>query len=195
MKKGILIYYLSLLVGCGTVFGGTTQTLTFDSNVKNVRLYANGELICSQMPCTATVARSSAPLTLIAKSEGYEDSIEQIRTRINTPSWGNLSSVYSWTTDFATSSMWKYSKDGVYINMQKSGTNHVLSEQFKKDSAIRHFSLFTYSELALESVKNENGEYLTALSELSGKNMNNLKQIISKTSSEVELAHRLTGIN
>ena len=195
MKKNILILSLLCLNACGTVFSGSVQTLTFDSNVKNVKLYANGELICSQMPCTANIARSSAPLTLIAKSAGYEDTIQQIRSQINTASWGNLISAYSWTTDFATSSMWQYSRDGIYINMQRSGSNYVQNKQFKKDSKVRHFALFNFGELRLESVQDKEGEFVTALSSLTGKNPIKLKTVIYESQNEVALAHKLTGIN
>ena len=138
------------------------------------------------MPCTANIARSSAPLTLIAKSAGYEDTIQQVR---------NLISAYSWTTDFATSSMWQYSRDGIYINMQKNGSNYVQNKQFKKDSKVRHFALFNFGELRLESVQEKEGEYVTALSSLTGKNSAQLKTVIYESQNEVALAHNLTGIN
>ncbi len=146
------------------------------------------------MPCVANIARSSAPLTLIAKSTGYEDAIQQVRTKINTPSWGNLLSAYSWTTDFATSSMWQYSQDGVYINMERKGVYYAQNKQFKKDSEIRHFALLNYGELRLESVKNSDGEYLTALSSLTQKNIPELKNTIFQSKNEVNLAHRLTYV-
>ena len=109
LKHNILYSSLLLLGACGTIFSGSTQTISFDSNIKeNIDIYANGALVCTKTPCVVDIDRGSAPLTIIAKAKGYEDSVMQDKAKINTVSWGNLLSVYSWTTDFATSSMWKY---------------------------------------------------------------------------------------
>lgn len=39
MKKSVLLSVL-VLTACGTIFSGSTQQLTFDSNVKNINIYA-----------------------------------------------------------------------------------------------------------------------------------------------------------
>ena len=190
VKTKMILMSSVLLAACGTVFSGSSQTITFDSNVKsNIEIYANGALVCTSTPCTADIDRGSAPLTIIAKAKGYEDAVMQDKTNINTASWGNLLSIYSWTTDFATSSMWKYAQDGVYINMRPQNNNRTAYQKFEKDSEIRQFALYNYGELRVG-----NGEYITALAELSGKNEDSLKAIIADTRSEVELAHKLTKI-
>ena len=42
MKKSVLLSVL-VLTACGTIFSGSTQQLTFDSNEKNINIYANGK--------------------------------------------------------------------------------------------------------------------------------------------------------
>lgn len=186
MKKCIASLCLLLLFGCGTVFNGSNQKITFSSNVKEIKIYANGALICSSTPCSVDIDRGSSSLTILAKADGYDDEISQIKSKINPVSWGNLLSVYSWTTDFATSSMWKYSEDGVYINMKKTNMRKAELDIFKHEAQIKHFAMFNYAE-----IKIGNPEYVEALAGLTGKTQNELKNIIANSSTEVELATKL----
>lgn len=187
MKK-ILGAGVLLLSACGTVFNGSSQNMTFNSNLKNLKIYANGALVCTSTPCSVDIDRSSSALVIMAQADGYDDEISQVKAKINPVSWGNLLSVYSWTTDFATSSMWKYSSNGVYINMKKSNMKRAELEVFKKESEIRYFALFNYAE-----IKIENPEYISALAELTGKNPQQLSKIIAMSSTEAELADNLVA--
>ena len=188
LKHNILYSSLLLLGACGTVFSGSSQTITFDSNIKeNIDIYANGALVCTKTPCVVDIDRGSTPLTIIAKAKGYEDSVMQDKAKINTVSWGNLLSVYSWTTDFATSSMWKYSESGVYINMRKKDMTTAELNKYNKDAKIKAFALYNFAELKLN-----NPEYTLALKELTGKNQQELTSIIQNSATEVKLATVLT---
>ncbi len=189
LKHNILYSSLLLLGACGTVFSGSSQTITFDSNIKeNIDIYANGALVCTKTPCVVDIDRGSAPLTIIAKAKGYEDSVMQDKAKINTVSWGNLLSVYSWTTDFATSSMWKYSESGVYINMRKKNMTEAEADLYNQKADIKAFALYNFAELKLN-----NPEYTLALKELTGKNQQELTSIIKNSATEVELATALTN--
>lgn len=189
LKHNILYSSLLLLGACGTIFSGSTQTISFDSNIKeNIDIYANGALVCTKTPCVVDIDRGSAPLTIIAKAKGYEDSVMQDKAKINTVSWGNLLSVYSWTTDFATSSMWKYSESGVYINMRKKDMTTAELNKYNKDAKIKAFALYNFAELKLN-----NPEYTLALQELTTKNSQDLAAVIKQADTEVELANALVN--
>lgn len=189
LKHNILYSSLLLLGACGTIFSGSSQTITFDSNIKeNIDIYANGALVCTKTPCVVDIDRGSAPLTIIAKAKGYEDSVMQDKAKINTVSWGNLLSVYSWTTDFATSSMWKYSESGVYINMRKKDMTTAELNKYNHDAKIKAFALYNFAELKLE-----NSEYTEALQVLASKNQHDLNNVIQRSDTEVELANNLTN--
>lgn len=189
LKHNILYSSLLLLGSCGTIFSGSTQTISFDSNIKeNIDIYANGALVCTKTPCVIDIDRGSAPLTIIAKAKGYEDSVMQDKAKINTVSWGNLLSVYSWTTDFATSSMWKYSESGVYINMRKKDMTTAELNKYNKDAKIKAFALYNFAELKLN-----NPEYTLALQELTAKNSQDLAAVIKQADTEVELANALVN--
>ncbi len=189
-KHKTLYVSLFLLSACGTVFSGSSQTITFDSNIKeNIDIYANGALVCTKTPCVVDIDRGSAPLTIIAKAKGYEDSVMQDKSKINTVSWGNLLSVYSWTTDFATSSMWKYSESGVYINMRKKDMTTAELNKYNYDAKIKAFALYNFAELKLD-----NPEYISAMQELTSKNKQELAVIVQNSNTEVELAENLTSL-
>ncbi len=185
MKK-LAFLLIMALTACGTIFSGSTQQLSFDSNVKDIEIYANGALVCNKVPCIVDIDRSSSALIIMAKARGYEDAIGQVKSKINTVSWWNLTGVYSWTTDFATDSMWKYTRSGVYINMRPLRMQYSEKEKFNKEAKIKAFALFNYPE-----IKIENQEYIEALAELTGKKESELKKIIAGSNTEVELAHNL----
>ena len=49
MKK-IVLFGALLLSACGTVFNGTDQDISFDSNLKGVTIFVDGMQIC-KTPC------------------------------------------------------------------------------------------------------------------------------------------------
>lgn len=192
IKTNAAIISATILSACSTIFSGSSQSITFDSNVKgNIEIYANGALVCNKTPCTVDIDRISSPMTILAKAKGYEDAVMQNKTKINPTFWANILLIYPTgsTTDFATSSMWKYTQDGVYINMRPEEKQKAENQQFEKDSNIRRFALYNYNELKIG-----NPEYLLALEDLTGKNQNELQTMIKQSNREVELAHKLTKI-
>ena len=191
MKK-IYLTLLLFVASCGTLFSGSDQDVSFDSNVKGVKIYVDGMEVC-RTPCVYPLERKSSTSVVVAKKEGYEEKQIVLRSSLNTIAILNLTFWPSWLTDVATGGMWQYSRDGVYIDMEKSNLHKAELEKVKKDVAVRRFALFGYSELKLEaSANNHEGEYIKALSSLSGKDKSELIGIINQTHGEVNLAHRLT---
>lgn len=193
MKKS----YLSILgvlavAGCGTVFSGSTQDISIDSNVKDVKIYIDGAYACNT-PCVYPVERASGSISIVGKKEGYEDVGIAVKSKINPVAWGNLIMPYSWTTDIVSGSAWKYRQDGVYLEMEKEKRTKTAANIFTGDSETRRFALFNYGNLKAEATQG-GGEYMTALSELTGKSQLELKEIINNTKGEVALAHKLTNI-
>lgn len=189
LKHNILYSSLLLLGACGTVFSGTSQKITFDSNIEGkLEIYANGILVCNQTPCTAEIERDSAPLAITAKAQGYEDTIMYDRSRINKTAIGNLFSVYSWTTDFVSGAVWKYSESGIYINMRKKDMTSAELNKYNHDAKIKAFTLYNFAELKLN-----NPEYTLALQELTAKSSNELTAAVKQANTEVELANLLTN--
>ena len=193
LKQYLSIASILALSACGTIFNGGSQDMKFDSNVKGVTLYIDGAKVC-KTPCVYPVERRASSFVVMAKKKGYEDQYQTIRSSWSKISFLNLTFVYSWTTDLATGGMWKYDRDGVYIEMEKEGQNTAQLEQDKKDRAIRHFALFGYGELKNEAASHKQGEYISALMALTGKDKNELFKTVNSSYNQVSLAHALTEI-
>lgn len=193
MKKVVLFSFV-FLSACGTLFSSSNQDISFDSNVKDVTIYVDGMEIC-KTPCVYPLERKSSTIVVVAKKIGYEDKQMVLRSNLNKIAILNLTFWPSWLTDVATGGMWQYNRDGVYIDMERSNLKKAEIDKVKRDVAIRRFALFGFSELKMEAVSNkENGEYIAALSYLSGLNKNDLVKTINKSYDAVSLAHNLTGI-
>ena len=190
--KSILVSILALSA-CGTLFNGSSQDISFDSNVKDVTVYINGVKAC-KTPCVYPVDRGSSTVVATAKKEGYEDQQQVIKSSLSTVSVLNLTFWPSWLTDLATGGMWQYSREGVYIDMEKSAKDHAELQEIKQNAATRKFALYNFNELKLEAVAKRNGEYTTALSELSGKETQDIRNAVNVAHNEVQLAHLLTNI-
>lgn len=194
LKYNLILSAVLVLSACGTIFNGGSQNMNFDSNVKGVTLYIDGAKVC-KTPCVYPVERRASSFVVVAKKKGYEEQYHTIRSSWSKISLLNLTFVYSWTTDLATGGMWKYDRDGVYIEMEKEGQNTAQLEQDKKDRKVRHFALFGYGELKNEAAKHQQGEYIKTLMALTGKTDNQLFEKINTADSQVTLAHSLTNIH
>lgn len=185
---------LLLLSACGTVFGGMDQMLTFDANVKGVKIFIDGMEAC-KTPCVFPVKRSSSATIITAKKDGYEDKQIALRSNFNTVAILNLTFWPSWLTDVATGGMWQYSRDSIYVDMEKENLAAADYDQTKRNVAVRRFALFAFPDLRLEAAAgNTAGEYMTALAALTDKDAHSLLNVVNDASSPVGLAHTLTGI-
>ena len=190
MKKYGLLSVL-LLTACGTVFSGTTQDISIDSNIRDVSVFIDGAFVCST-PCVFPAERASGSIAIVGKKMGYKDIGISLKSQINPVAIGNLFFVYSWTTDLIDGAAWKYRQDGVYLNMEPIRYNYYSEQQkFKSDSQIRRFSLFNYPQLKIEASAGISGEYIKSLSALTNMPNQVLITKINSADNEVSLAHSL----
>lgn len=191
MKKTVILSCL-MLTACGTIFSGTGQEINFDSNEKDVEVFIDGVRAC-KTPCTYEVDRSMHDLDIVAKKKGFRNQQITLRSNFNKMAVLNLSFLTNWTTDFAFGGVWEYKRNNVYIDMEKlSKQNASLDNNLAPN--IRRFALFGYDEMKIEAAKNMNGEYISSLAAITKKDDAELIALINQSSSEVELAHKLTGI-
>lgn len=185
MKKFQAVIALFLLSGCGTVFSGTQQNVTVNTNAPEAKVYVNGMPMCST-PCAVDLKRTSGNVIIMLKKEGYQDAIVPLTSQFNPVSIINLSSVYSWTTDFLSGGVWKYSPDAVYVEMDRKDMTKAEIEQARKISQIRRFVLFNYAAL-----KSGHQEHLASLSVLTGLKTERLGDLIKNASDEIAAADKI----
>lgn len=94
MKSFFLLLGIITLSGCGTIFSGTQQNVTFNSNVPEAKVYVNGMPVCST-PCAVDLKRSQSNVIVMLKKDGYENATAVLTSQINPVSIINLSALYS----------------------------------------------------------------------------------------------------
>jgi len=191
MKKLMLLSTLALCA-CGTIFSGTTQKITIDSNVDKAKIYIDGIEVC-QTPCSTSIDRSSDSIQVTAKKKGYNDKVITLRSSVNRTSYWNLIGLYSWSTDGISGGVWEYKNNNLYIEMERSGMTAAEQKLFEKQSDVRHFALFNYDELNIENSMQQVGEYTQALSELSGLSLSKIKKIQKDSDREAVFANTLAA--
>ena len=192
MRKIYLISAALTLAGCGTIFNGSSQDVSFDSNVKGVEVFVNGVKACNT-PCTYPIDRQSGSQVVVGRKNGYEEQQVVLKSSLAPVAIGNLTFVASWLTDLVTGGVWEYRRDGLYFEMKKENASHAENEHFAKQSPVRRYALFNYSALCEEAAAGKyNGEYLSGLAELTGASPQRLSKDILLSSSEVDLAQTLT---
>lgn len=154
------------LSACGTMFNGSSEKVSFDSNVKNVSIYENGALLCST-PCEAKVTHKNGTVYLTAKKSGYEPVTFRLMPETSGWFWMNIFSLglYGSTTDYASGGMYKFEHDRYYAEMVRAGSDAARA----KKSRIRKFILQNYPQIRSEIAEHhEYGEHLQSLSDLTG---------------------------
>lgn len=185
MKKYLIFAWSLLLSGCGTIFSGTQQSVTINSNVQEAKVYVNGMPSCTT-PCAVNLKRASSNAFIILKKEGYLDVTAPLVSEINPISIINLSNLYSWTTDYLSGGVWRYSPDAVYVEMEKKQMTQAERGRFKKASQIRRFVLFNFHSLKTGSL-----EHLHSLSGLTGLNEKQISEVLRPCNNEIEAVNRI----
>lgn len=189
MRK-ILPLTALLLSACGTLFTGTTQNVSFNSNVKGAKVYIDGMEICTA-PCQTTIDRSSDSLQVVAKKKGYEDRVVILRSGINRTSFFNLTFAPSWLTDLVAGGVWEYKNNQVYLNMEPKGLSAAERQEFLRQSSARRFALVNYDELMIEAATSKVGEFTQALVELSGIKEADLQQGLMNSTGEISFVQAM----
>lgn len=190
MKK-IVLFGALLLSACGTVFNGTEQDISFDSNLKGVKIFVDGMQIC-KTPCVYPLERKSGSVVVVAKKKGYEDKQIVLRSGLNNASILNLTFWPSWLTDVATGGMWQYSRDGIYIDMEKSNLAAADWEKARSQTALRRFALFNFGELKMAAAAGKtDSDVFQALARLSGQSPALLTETVNNAATPVSLVQNL----
>lgn len=187
MKKFLLLGALTLSA-CGTLFSGTTQEVTFDSSVPDTKVYIDGMEICNT-PCKTTIDRSADAIQLVAKKKGYKDRVMTLRSTVNRTAFFNITSWPSWLTDAVSGGVWEYKNNQVYLQMERQGLSAAAQKAFNRENKTKYFALVNYDELMIEAAAGRSGEYMQALSALSGQSSDFLAAALRNSTGEVDFVN------
>ncbi|USN48091.1 MAG: PEGA domain-containing protein [Pseudobdellovibrionaceae bacterium] len=108
------------LAGCASIVGGTSQTVSINSNVKGANVIVNGATI-GTTPYNGPLKRGKST-TVTLQKDGYETKTITLNTEIESIFWGNIiiGGVLGSTTDLSTGAMYKYAPATLQIDLDKA---------------------------------------------------------------------------
>lgn len=121
MKKTTLLVstITILLSSCATVFTGTKDRITFNSNPSGATIYKDGVEQC-KTPCTIKVKRSLNDTDIEYKLDGYETRLITLDKEFNIVSVVNLGNLLGWGIDALSGAIMKYDRKVYDITLSKS---------------------------------------------------------------------------
>lgn len=159
---------LAPLVGCATIFTGTTDEIKFNANVPGVRLSIDGELK-GTLPLAVTQSRDfmhGQEFRVKLEAPGYETQEFQLKREFNWVAILDITSVpTSGGIDYYTGSLMHFEPREYHVQMRKKGKG---SAEFERGKRLWHYALVNYRRVQMDLARG-GGEYLESLaSVLSG---------------------------
>jgi len=170
-----LLFVLLYLCSCATIFSGTTQMVSINSNVQGATVWLNGQPI-GQTPFMGSIKKNQTNMRVTM--EGYQDSNVYLTSSFAAfPFLLNFitGGLPGTTTDFATGSVYEYSPSTYYVEMRAGNTSQ---NDYMEQYEIRRYAMLNLSQIALDS-NEENGEYLLALSDMMSSKMDREQAVAS----------------
>lgn len=188
MKKLFCLAAAVLLAGCSSIINGSSQEISFAGNAKEIKIKRDGVLLCTT-PCSVFVKREKNGTVLIAEKEGYDSVAIMLKSKLSFYFWGNIitGGLLGSTTDAVSGGMWEYAPAQFYIDLEKDGKSNL------KQREIKQFVLKNYSSLKTEAAHKKNGEYLSALPELTQKGLVEVIETVSGCMEAVSCAEKIAA--
>jgi hypothetical protein len=115
----VLALFTSLLTSCATIFTGTKDVISFDSEPKGDMVYIDGLEVC-RTPCRTPVKRSLEGKQVELSLDGYETRVILLDTKFNLVSVLNLGNILGWGIDALTGTIMRYDRKNYKVELQKS---------------------------------------------------------------------------
>lgn len=116
-----VVVSLPALTGCGTIFGGTTETISVQSSPAGVTVSTNPATGTFTTPASIELDRKDS-YTIIAKKEGYSDGQAFIRKKIRSGVLIADILLGGWfLVDYLTGGLWDLTPDQVLVSLEREG--------------------------------------------------------------------------
>lgn len=146
LTKVLLVALIAAVItGCATVFSGTTQAISIDSNVHGASIAIDGNVI-GVTPFAGKLQRRKDSIAIISKT-GYTSQPVALSTTFNPLA---IISILCWdlgTTDCLTGACWEYAPGSYYVNLRPAGTS---MNEFQRDTQLKAFAMTYYGDLKTE---------------------------------------------
>lgn len=119
MKKLLLSLGVALLLSsCATIFTGTKDRISFNSNPQGAVIYKDGVELCTT-PCSYKMKRSISDTDIEIKLDGYETRLITLDKEFNVVSILNLGNLIGWGIDAISGSVLKYDRKTYDLTLTK----------------------------------------------------------------------------
>lgn len=173
MKNIYFALALSLCTGCATIFNGTTQPISVNSNISGAEVHLDGQLL-GHTPLTMMVHRRKNASLLVTKP-GYVPVNLVPHTEITSAFfWGDIiigglgfgiPGLISTSVDANNDAMYEFEPGNFFADLRQDHAPVAQLSQAKQTSRIIRFCLDSFPMLALE-IGVGKGEHIEALCEL-----------------------------
>lgn len=119
MKKLLLSFGVALLLSsCATIFTGTKDRISFNSNPQGAIIYKDGVELCTT-PCSYKVKRSISDTDIEIKLDGYQTRLITLDKEFNVVSILNLGNLIGWGIDAVSGAVLKYDRKTYDLTLTK----------------------------------------------------------------------------
>lgn len=159
------IMALTFLSGCATIFTGTTDQVSFDSNVPGVRVFIDGQFK-GETPLTLTLSRNfmnGEKFDAKFEKGGYQTQEFQLKRQFNGIAFLDISSTLtSGGVDLMTGALMRYSPTDYHVQMLRTGHKDK-SAEYQRSLNLYRYALTNYRNVQID-ISHGGGEYLDTLS-------------------------------
>lgn len=118
----MLVSTMLFMTSCATLFTGTKDRITFNSNPAGATIYIDGVEQCTT-PCTMKVKRGLKDTDVEIKLDGFETRVITLSKEFNLVSVVNLGNLVGWGIDALSGAVMKYDKKTYDITLENKKTS------------------------------------------------------------------------
>ena len=120
----VLMVSVFLFSSCATLFTGTKDRISFNTNPTGATIYIDGIEQC-KTPCTLKVTRSINDTDVEFKLDGYETRLITLSKEFNVVSILNLGNLLGWGIDAISGAVMKYDRKSYDITLDSKKTSMI----------------------------------------------------------------------
>lgn len=127
MRKISTVLFVTIMLfmtSCATLFTGTKDRITFNTNPSGATIYIDGVEQC-KTPCTMKVKRSIGDTDVEFKLDGYETRLITLSKEFNVVSVINLGNLLGWGIDALSGAVMKYDRKTYDITLENKTTSQI----------------------------------------------------------------------
>lgn len=115
-SMALLATTMLFITSCGTIFTGTKDRITFNTDPSGAMIYIDGVEQC-RTPCTLKVKRNVNDTEVEFKLDGYETRVITLSKDFNIVSILNFGNLFGWGIDIISGSVMRYDRKSYEITL------------------------------------------------------------------------------